>query len=241
MSKALLKRSQVVVGMAKTLRGLNGDIRVVAWLAKRRAQIAGYLKSHAVKKLQLGTSNNVLKGWLNTDVFANHPSIVYLDVTRRFPLADGTFDYVMAEHMIEHIDYASGENMLRECFRVLKPGGRVRFATPDLRVLIELYSREKTDTQANYIDWLVARLMPQVQACKDVFVINNAFRAWGHSFLYDQRTLHHALNIAGFSDIEFYKPGASADPQLTGLESHGREILNEDINQFESMVVEARK
>ncbi len=70
MSKALLKRSQVVVGMAKTLRGFSGDIRVVGWLAKRRAQIAGYLRSHAVKKLQLGTSNNALNGWLNTDVFA---------------------------------------------------------------------------------------------------------------------------------------------------------------------------
>jgi predicted SAM-dependent methyltransferase len=83
----------------------------------------------------------------------------------------------MAEHMIEHVEYQAAQVMLRECFRVLKPGGRVRCATPDLRVLLELHSRQKTDDQIDYIDWSISRFMPGVQECKDVFVINNFFRA----------------------------------------------------------------
>jgi hypothetical protein len=83
--------------------------------------------------------------------------------------------------------------------------------------------------------------MPEVQECKEVFVINNFFHAWGHCFLYDQETLRHALNAVGLSQIRFYKPGASEDPNLTNLESHGEELESEDINQFETIVVEGHK
>ena len=117
----------------------------------------------------------------------------------------------------------------------------MRFATPDLRVLLELHSREKTDAQRNYVDFCIARSLPEVQDCKDVFVINNAFRAWGHCFLYDQETLQHLLCASGFREIKFYKPGNSDEPILKNLESHGREINSEDINQFETMVIEGCK
>ena len=235
---AYLKRSLFIVDLAKTLRARK---RVLVSLVKRNGKIAHYLRTYRVKKLQLGTNDNVLDGWLNTDVIPNNGSIVYLDATKRFPFDDDTFDSIAAEHMIEHVEYRAAQAMLRECFRVLKPGGRVRFATPDLRVLLALHSREKTDTQRNYIDWVIAGLMPEVRECKDVVVINNAFRAWGHRFLYDQETLHHALYTSGFREIEFYKPGTSGDPNLRNLEVHGRAIKDEDINQFETMVVEARK
>jgi predicted SAM-dependent methyltransferase len=235
-----LKRSEFIVGLAKALRGLKRDMLVLGWLTRRNGKIADYLKAHPMKKLQLGTSNNILEGWLNTDIYLNHDSVVYLDATKRFPFDDNTFDYIMSEHMIEHVEYHAAQVMLKECFRVVKRGGRARFATPDLRVLLALHCTEKTDAQTNYIDWAVARFMPEVLECKEVFVINNFFRAWGHCFLYDQETLYHALYTAGFRDIKFYKPGDSEDPMLKNLESHGREIT-EDINQFETIVVEGRK
>jgi hypothetical protein len=108
-------------------------------------------------------------------------------------------------------------------------------------VLLALYNTEKTDLQRHYIDWAVTRFMPGTRNCKDVFVINNFFRAWGHCFLYDHATLHLALSSAGFDEIKFYKPGHSENPMLRNLEAHGRELRAEDINQFETIVVEGRK
>jgi predicted SAM-dependent methyltransferase len=239
---AWLKRSHFLAGMAKALRGLIRDTRVVFWMSRRNHIAEGYFKTHTTKKLQLGASNNIIPGWLNTDVCLNHHrSVFYLDATKRFPFSDNTFDYIMSEHMIEHVPYPDAQNMLRECYRVLRPGGRVRFATPDLQVLLALHNREKTEAQKHYIDWSATRFMPDIQHCKEVFVINNFFHAWGHCFLYDQETLCQALHAAGFNGVKFYKPGVSEDPNLKDLESHGIEIQSEQVNQFETIVVEGCK
>ena len=138
-----LKRSQFMVGSAKALRGLTMDVRVLVWLAKRNARITSYLRDHQVRKLQLAASNNLLPGWLNTDIFPNHDSVVYLDARKHFPFDDNTFDCIMAEHMIEHIEYRAAQVMLQECLRVLKSGGRVRIATPDLQVLLRCTPEKK--------------------------------------------------------------------------------------------------
>jgi predicted SAM-dependent methyltransferase len=227
---ASLKRSHFVVGLARALRGLIRDIQVLVWVGKRHRAITTYLKGQPLKKLQLGTSNNLLPGWLNTDIVRGHASVIYLDVTGRFPFDNGTFDYITSEHMIEHIPYQAAQTMLRECYRVLRPGGRVRVATPDLRTLLALHSKEKTDAQKRYIDWAVERFMPDVEECRDVFVINNFFQSWGHQFLYDQETLYHALYAVGFHEIKFYKPGSSEDSNLMNLECHGKELQSEEIN-----------
>lgn len=238
--KAYLKRSQFAVGTVKAFRGLMRDMRTLAWLAGRNGRIKSYLMNNQVKKLQLGTSDNIIHGWLNTDVVPANDSVLYLDATIRFPFDDNVFDYIMAEHMIEHIEYGSAQVMLTESFRVLKPGGRVRFATPDLEVLLSLHSREKTDAQRKYIEWSSERFLPGVQACNEVFVINNFFQSWGHRFLYDKEMLSHALQASGFHEIKFYKPGNSDDPLLRNLESHGSKVT-EEINQFETIVVEGCK
>ena len=238
---AFLKCSQFVVACVRATRGLIRDVRVLAWVSGRRRGITDYLESHPVKKLQIGASNNLLPGWLNTDLNRTRASVLYLNATKRFPFDSDTFDYIMSEHMIEHVPYQAAQSMLQECYRVLRPGGHIRIATPDLRVLLGLHSKKKTDKQKRYIEWALGRFLPHVQECSDVFVINNFFQSWGHCFLYDLETLEYALRSVGFREIKLHKPGASEDPNLKNLEFHGQELQSEDINQFETIVVEGCK
>jgi predicted SAM-dependent methyltransferase len=238
MCKGFLKRSAFIFGVWRTLQGGMNDVRVIIWTIRRKRQISDYLKREQPKKLHLGASNSPLPGWLNSDVSPTKGSMVYLNATRRFPMDDNAFDYVMAEHMIEHITYDAAVMMLRECHRVLKPGGKIRISTPDLEVLIGLHSVEKTELQKRYIDWSVNESKLNASTCKDVFVINNFFHAWGHCFLYDRATFKATMEAAGFVHVMFYKPGVSEDHNLEGIESHGK-VVSEEINQFETFVAEA--
>jgi predicted SAM-dependent methyltransferase len=182
----------------------------------------------------------VIPGWLNTDFEPTCPNVLYLDVSRPFPFENGTLDYIFSEHLIEHLEYDSAIHMLKECRRVLKSNGRIRIATPDLSVLIGLYFCRDTERGRFYIDWIVRRLMPEVDTCREVFVINNAFHAWGHKFLYDRQTLIQTMRRSGFSEIEPYEPGMSNDENLQRLESHGKEIGSDEINNYETFVLEGR-
>jgi predicted SAM-dependent methyltransferase len=238
--KQTVKQSGFIVGLVRALRAGLIDLRQLRSLTSRRRQIADYFAAHPVRKLQLGTSHNPLPGWLNTDVVPESADVTYLDATRTFPFADNVFDYIACEHMIEHIDHPGALVMLAESFRILKPGGRIRIATPNLRVIVGLCAAEPTAEQKMYLDWIGKKLEPPPGECAAVFVINNAFRAWGHQFLYDPETLMATLARCGFTGLKSFTPGVSDDPNLRGIEAHGREIGNEAINAFETFIIEGQ-
>jgi predicted SAM-dependent methyltransferase len=168
---------------------------------QRGKLIERYLAEHDERKLQLGAAENVLSGWLNTDLHGyGHADVVYLDVRKPFPLPDASFDIVYSEHMLEHLTYAEGQQCLRECLRVLRPGGTIRVATPSLERLAKLY--DGGEVAEDYVLWAVDTLGPETHAPLAGVAINNFFRSWGHRFIYDPQTLRHALVEAGFADVE---------------------------------------
>ena len=198
-----------------------------------------YLRENDVKKLHLGCGNCILESWLNTDKDPIRNAF-YLDVTKRFPFKDNTFDYVFSEHLIEHITYEKGLHFLEECFRILKPGGRIRISTPDLKFVIELYNDKKTKLQKDYIAWTKKRFLKEIEDGSDVFVINNFFKCWNHEFIYDVRSLMASMKKAGFTGLARFEVGISKDPNLAGLETHDIEI-GKRFNELESIVFEGVK
>ena len=56
------------------------------------------------------------------------PSVGTVADCSRLPFADGSFDLVVHSHVLEHV--ADDVAVLRECLRVLRPGGRVVFNVP---------------------------------------------------------------------------------------------------------------
>ena len=208
-------------------------------LRGQRKLLADYLRRHPTAKLNIGCGNNLLHGWLNTEYSAPlRPGVLFLEARRPFPMPDASFDYVFSEHMIEHVTYTQGQHVLHECFRVLRPGGRIRIATPSLDRLRELYA-DRSDLQQRYIEWSVDTFQPHADAYLPGFVVNNMFWNFEHRFVYDAETLRHALTRAGFIDIREYPVGESDDPELRGRERHMRRAA--EFNAYETLVLEGRR
>lgn len=229
-----LRRLPLASRVARGLHSAHGA-------ARRRKQVERYLRQHDVRKLQLGAAEHLRAGWLNTDLhdYGRGEDLVYLDARKHFPLPDASFDFLFSEHMIEHLTYAEGQRCLGECLRVLRPGGRIRIATPSLERLARLYDVEPTELQRRYVRWAVDTLMPESDVYLPGLVVNNLFGSWGHRFIYDAQTLHHALSTAGFVDVEECPVGESSNPELAGLEQHLAEVP--ELNAYETFVLEARR
>lgn len=228
-----LKKSNLAVAFLNDLR----IFLKIPHLIYRPIAVSSYLRSSNIKKLQIGSGPTSKNTWLCTDIDPIFSKIIYLDATKPFPFNDSAFDYIFSEHMIEHISYEQGLAMLRECYRVLKPKGVIRITTPDLEVLLGLYSSKLNPIQMRYIQWISDRDIG-VGDYKASFVINNAFRNWGHQFLYDYDLLNKSLREAGFINIKRQNVGESEDENLRRLETHGENIGDEEINSFETMVLE---
>ena len=127
--------------------------------------------------------------------------------------------------------------MLKECYRVLKPGGVMRVATPDLRFLLGLYQEPEQSLHKRYIEYSAERGNIPPTA---VFVINRFHTAWGHQIVYDKATLSDLLEQNGFKNIRSCEVSQSEHPALNGVEGHFKSLPAE-YNQLETMVLEASK
>ena len=218
------------------VRGLYG--RTVGRLLAARA--SEYLTATEEPKLHLGCGDLILPGWLNTDAYPRRLDVAYCNASRPFPFPDNSFAYVFTEHMIEHLSQRAGETLIRESLRVLRPGGRIRIATPDLNKIIALKRPDLMDTEREYLAWQTAQIPDAIEG-SPCFTINTFVRAWGHTFIYDFDTLSQLLQRNGYTNVAAYEPGESGSPALRGLERHAEIFPNPAFNLIETMVVEAAK
>jgi predicted SAM-dependent methyltransferase len=220
-----------------TLVGLQGVAR-----ARRRRQISDYLKTHQRRFLRVGSGSHTDPGWLSVDLVPVSASVVFMDVTKPLPLPSDSFDAVQCEHVIEHIPYRAGQTMLREIHRVLRPGGTLRIATPNLDLVRRLIDRTDDDPAlAAYVEQSNRRFGARdelAEVTNPAFTANRLVREWGHTFLYDEPTLRRALGQAGFSQIVSVAPGESEHPELRGVDRHEQEV-GRGPNELETLALEA--
>lgn len=221
-----------------------GDFGMASESYRRETRDAGvirdYLESHSVRKLQLGAGGNDPVGWLNTDI-APRRDEVYLDATKRYPFPDGTFQYVFSEHMIQAVPWEGGVAMLKECYRVLAPGGKLRVVTPNLAKFVQLLSGNMdVDAQRFMAAKLRLHGWPE-NPVTGAYIFNRQVREWGHQFLYDSATLRKSFELAGFKQITEYPVEVKTDPVFGEVEMRTR---NEGtdlwvVNRWEAMAFEA--
>jgi predicted SAM-dependent methyltransferase len=223
------------------VRLIQFDLKRSRTLKRSRRMFDDYLNAPGPKCLQVGCGKAIREGWLNTDIEWDDSRVAYLDATKPYPLPPNSFDFALSEHQIEHISWDMGQAMLKQLHIVLKPGGVIRVATPDQDQFIKLAAASNlNDVQKRYLAWSAGRHLAPGQA-DPAFVVNMFFNSWGHTFIYNRRTLRMALEQAGFVNITESRPRISDHEAFRGIDYHAVELQSDEMNDFETIIFEGTK
>ncbi len=89
-------------------------------------------------KLHLGCGPNVKEGYVNIDGYVEGENVVKMDILNmEYP--DESADEILSEHLFEHIPFKDEERLFNECYRLLKPGGKLIVETPDMEWLCKQF------------------------------------------------------------------------------------------------------
>src|SRR5262249_34662316 len=117
---------------------------------------------------------------------------VRADCNAPLPFRTGAFDAVLSREGIEHFENQAG--FMRECARVLRPGGRIVVTTPNVMHLSARLSAMLTGQRT-----MRRGLVNEVETLR----ARSGSRFYhGHAFLIDYFRLRYMMRLAGFGEIE---------------------------------------
>ena len=117
--------------------------------------------------LNLGCGNRYHPAWINIDIAPCIPGVIAHDLSRGIPLPDSSCDVVYHSHLVEHLRPEDARRFMKECYRVLKAGGILRVATPDLERICRLYLEKlegasaSDNGSAHDYEWILLEMYDQ--------------------------------------------------------------------------------
>lgn len=171
------------------------DLSSRSWMEKEAAAAGKRL-------VHLGCGENRLEGWFNAD-------LPHFDITRPLPWDDETVDGLFLEHVIEHVSPVQACGFFREARRILKPGGTLRLAFPDVVRIAERATPE-------YLAFLQRKGWGDGSPGS---AVTNIVENHGHTAVWSLPTLTVVLEAFGF-EVKPAALGTSKRDDFIDLERH---------------------
>jgi predicted SAM-dependent methyltransferase len=138
-------------------------------------------------KLHVGCGPRIIPGFVHVDIIPYEHVDHVSAVDDLHWLSDESVELIYASHVLEHFARAQVTSVLREWFRVLQPGGRLRLAVPDFAACAKIYYEEGL---ANGLTGLIGLIVGGQRDAHDF-----------HKMVFDEPLLTAMLKEVGFSKV----------------------------------------
>lgn len=160
------------------------------------------------KKVALGSGKRYYgEDWLHIDNAKFHHTRQY-DIFN-LPFEDNLCELLYACHLIAYFDRQEIVPILKEWYRVLKPGGILRIATPDFGAICMMYQTTNTPLK-NMLGPLYGKMQ-----MNDVWIY--------HKTCYDYEALRNILQQADFGIVSRYDHKAT---ETANIDDHSAAYIN---------------
>lgn len=170
------------------------------------------LRRRSGLRVNVACGASILEDFINLDLFHKDPRVLLWNCRRRLPLADESAVGIRVEHFLEHLEPRQElPAFLKDCFRVLQPGGVLRIIVPAAERFLRAYCADGREVfrELNFPEPFPHDLPTRMD------IANHIFHQWHeHRWAYDFETLAHRLESAGFSRPAQTSFGKSLDDAL---------------------------
>ncbi|HEX5593775.1 MAG TPA: methyltransferase domain-containing protein [Solirubrobacterales bacterium] len=171
-----------------------------------------------MRRLNWGCGAHVAPGWINSDIKDEGGVDLVADIREGLPLESNSIDYAVSIHALPEFAYPELVPVLEELRRVLKPGGTLRLALPDLQGGIDAYLRGDEGYFKVGED--------EVRSLGGRFIVQMLWYGYSRSLF----TVDFALELlekAGFTKVRECSYGATASgiPEIVELDNREDESL----------------
>lgn len=158
--------------------------------------------------LELGHTHIRSGDWLTLDMNLN--SDFFWDHRKGLPFPSNCIDVLFAKNQLQHMSGKDVVSLLRDCLRILKPGGHFFFSVPDAEPVLRAY----VEKQNHYINTSEPTLKPGwLETGSPMDQV--AYVAYGNGqvrFMFDHENIIHICQQVGFLPTQFRRP----DPKIDG-------------------------
>jgi predicted SAM-dependent methyltransferase len=165
-----------------------------------------------------------------------HPDVLQGDILKGLPgIRENSCDGIYCSHVLEHLAYNDCLLALRNTFHILKPGGYFRCVVPDLASAAKRYIAQlsNNDPKANtaFMEETLLGKEERIRGFKQMIAMTLGNRE--HLYMWDQLSLTHQLEAAGFKDIRNCAFNDSPDTMF--------KLVEEEIRFNNAVALEATK
>jgi len=156
-------------------------------------------------KLEIGAGAKKGKnGWVTLDM--HEGCDIDWDLRNGIPFSDNSISKIYSSHLFEHLTFSEASGLMKECLRVLKPGGVFSVCVPNAKLYVDAYVKDDKDFWASN-----SRFMPAYNGTTKMDYLNYiAYMDGHHKYMFDEENLLAVLTKNGFRNAKT----RSFDPEI---------------------------
>jgi predicted SAM-dependent methyltransferase len=206
----LIAPQEIKPEIEKVLR----ELRIFKKHCNGTTRLKKILGDQTTLRLELGAGERKMPGWLGVDL--SETSDIQLDLKRPLPIPENRVDAIYSSHFLEHFSYPDPLlSLVRECYRILSPGGYFSAAVPNGSRYISAYHNGSEIIEPEIRE----RISPVYLTTRMDEISWFVYMYGQHHYLFDEENLVQLLKNAGFINVTLRKFNPELDLEIRRNES----------------------
>lgn len=206
----------------KLIRLLDSASARIHWLDQKTMKRHGIERAKQLVstmgelRLDLGCGSFKRVGFVGIDLSPR--ADIQWDIRWGLPCEDNSVSDIRSDHFFEHLELTDLVDVLRECRRVLVPGGVLDFTVPHFDPYLEAYLHKD-------FDYLKERICDVPQGQETLYgtsfdrVAWLLYRSGEHKSLFDKESIVAKVKLAGFENVTTreFDPAKDTNPRFSSV------------------------